>query len=85
MKSHHFAAERCRRRAERRRLHADGHTTGNNRIVKFSKDEVRQGWGKTGYARASSARTAIAMDSRPHLRRRPREQLIQLFDQEANS
>lgn len=65
---------------------ADGHNeTGNNRVVKFSKDgKYVKEWGKTGYA-PGEFRTlhAIAMDSRGRIFVGDRaNNRVQLFDQE---
>src|SRR5919106_824778 len=65
---------------------ADGHNeTGNNRVVRFSKDgKYIKEWGKTGYA-PGEFRTlhAIAMDSRGRIFVGDRgNNRVQLFDQE---
>lgn len=66
---------------------ADGHSfdTGNNRIVKFSKDgKFIKAWGKTGYAPGEFRMPhAIAMDSQGRLFVADRgNNRIQIFDQD---
>ena len=66
---------------------ADGHSfdTGNNRIVKFSKDgKFIKAWGKTGYAPGEFRMPhAIAMDSQGRLFVADRgNNRVQIFDQE---
>ena len=82
-------AERCRGGASGDVFIADGHgETGNNRIVKFSKDgKFVKAWGKTGYAPGEFRSIhAIAMDSRGRVFVGDRgNNRIQLFDQDGKS
>lgn len=68
---------------------ADGHNeTGNNRVVKFSKDgKFIKAWGRTGYGPGEfRALHAIAMDSRGRIFVGDRSNSrIQIFDQEGKS